>query len=188
MPDIPEGAETGGGNPGSQPIAPGTGALIGAGRASAPAASPPDYAGFWNRVAAAIVDFIITAVGSGLILGPVFVFIVFSGAGRPGDADGMQTLLPVIQGVSQLVSLVGGWLYFALMESSRFQGTLGKMAVQIKVTDMEGNRLTFGRATGRHFGKIVSGMILLIGYIMVAFTEKKQGLHDIMAGCLVVRK
>ena len=94
----------------------------------------------------------------------------------------------MIQGVSQIVSLVGGWLYFALMESSRFQGTLGKMAVQIKVTDMEGNRLTFGRATGRHFGKIVSGMILLIGYIMVAFTEKKQGLHDIMAGCLVVKE
>ncbi len=184
MPDIPDGAETGGGNPGSQPIAPGTGALIAAGRTSAPA----DYAGFWNRVAASIVDFIITAVGSGLILGPVFVFIVFSGAGRPGDPDGIQTLLPVIQGVSQLVSLVGGWLYFALMESSRFQGTLGKLAVQIKVTDMEGNRLTFGRATGRHFGKIVSGMILLIGYVMVAFTEKKQGLHDIMAGCLVVRK
>lgn len=148
----------------------------------------PDYAGFWNRVAAAIVDLIITTVGSGLILGPVFVIIVFSGAGRPGDPDGMQTLLPVIQGISQIVSLVGGWLYFALMESSRFQGTLGKMAVQIKVTDLQGNRLTFGRATGRHFGKIVSGLILLIGYIMVAFTEKKQGLHDIMAGCLVVRK
>ena len=74
------------------------------------------------------------------------------------------------------------------MESSRFQGTLGKLAVQIKVTDLDGNRISFGRATGRHFGKIVSGMILMIGYIMVAFTERKQGLHDIMAGCLVVRK
>ena len=116
------------------------------------------------------------------------MFIVFSGAGRSGDAGEMEALLPVIQGLIQGVNLLGGWLYFALMESSRFQGTLGKMAVQIKVTDLEGNRLTFGRATGRHFGKIVSGLTLGIGYIMAAFTEKKQGLHDIMAGCLVVRK
>lgn len=188
MPDDIGSTEPGGGPDGGQPIAPGTGALVGAGRTEGPAPEPPDYAGFWNRVAAAIVDFIITTVGSGLILGPVFVFIVFSGAGRSGDPDGMQTLLPVIQGISQIVSLVGGWLYFALMESSRFQGTLGKMAVQIRVTDLQGNRITFARATGRHFAKFVSGLILLIGYIMVAFTEKKQGLHDIMAGCLVVKK
>ena len=188
MPDDFRSTEPGGGADGGQPIAPGTGALIAAGRTAGSDGGTPDYAGFWNRVAAAIVDFIVTAVGSGLILGPVFVVIVFSGAGRSGDPDGMQTLLPVIQGISQIVSLVGGWLYFDLMESSQFQGTLGKLAVQIKVTDLQGNRLTFGRATGRHFGKIVSGTILLIGYIMVAFTEKKQGLHDLMAGCLVVRK
>jgi uncharacterized RDD family membrane protein YckC len=148
----------------------------------------PAYAGFWNRVAAAIVDGIITAVAGFVILGPVVVFILFSGGGRLGDPDEAQTLFPVIQGVNQLVSLFGGWLYYALMESSRFQGTLGKMAVQIKVTDLEGNRVTFGRASGRYFGKLVSALVLFIGYIMVAFTEKKQGLHDIMAGCLVVRK
>ena len=148
----------------------------------------PAYAGFWNRVAAAIVDAIITAVAGFVILGPVVVFIIFSGGGRLGDPGEAQSLLPVIQGVNQVVSLLGGWLYYALMESSRFQGTLGKMAVQIKVTDMEGNRVTFGRATGRYFGKLVSALVLFIGYIMVAFTEKKQGLHDIMAGCLVVRK
>ncbi|MCY4599244.1 MAG: RDD family protein [Acidobacteria bacterium] len=183
MPD-----DLGSAGPGGQPIPPGTGALIGAGRTPGAALEASDYAGFWNRVAAAIIDFIVTSVGSGLILGPIFLFFVLSDRGELGDPDGMQTLLPVIQGVSQVVSLFGGWLYFALMESSRFQGTLGKMAVQIKVTDLEGNRISFGRATGRHFGKIVSGIILLIGYIMVAFTERKQGLHDMMAGCLVVRK
>ena len=83
---------------------------------------------------------------------------------------------------------MGGWLYYTLMESSRFQGTLGKMAVQIKVTDLDGNRISFGQATGRHFGKFLSAILLGIGFIMVAFTEKKQGLHDVMAGCLVVRK
>lgn len=84
--------------------------------------------------------------------------------------------------------LIAGWLYYALMESSTNQGTLGKMALGIKVTDLKGNRISFGKATGRYFGKIVSGMILYIGFIMAGFTEKKQALHDMMAGCLVVNK
>ncbi len=74
------------------------------------------------------------------------------------------------------------------MESSPTQATLGKMALGIKVTDLAGKRVGFGKATGRYFGKIISALILLIGFIMVAFTEKKQGLHDKMAGCLVVNK
>jgi uncharacterized RDD family membrane protein YckC len=95
-------------------------------------------------------------------------------------AGGMMMLFVVIA--------AAGWLYFALMESSSKQGTLGKMALSIVVTDVNGNRITFGRATGRYFGKILSGLILYIGYIMVAFTEKKQGLHDMIAGTLVVNK
>ena len=85
-----------------------------------------------------------------------------------------------------ILSIVVSWIYLALMESFPTQGTLGKMALRIKVTDLEGNRVGFGKATGRYFGKIISMLLLLIGYIMVAFTEKKQGLHDIMTGCLVV--
>jgi uncharacterized RDD family membrane protein YckC len=95
-------------------------------------------------------------------------------------AGGMMMLFAVIA--------AAGWLYFALMESSSKQGTLGKMALSIMVTDVNGNRITFGRATGRYFGKFLSGLILYIGYIMVAFTEKKQGLHDMIAGTLVVNK
>ena len=78
--------------------------------------------------------------------------------------------------------------YYALMESSANQATVGKMALGIRVTDLAGNRLTFGRATARHFGKIISGLTLGIGYLMVAFTPSKQALHDIMAGCLVVNR
>ena len=96
--------------------------------------------------------------------------------------------LEVLEGIGNILGLILGWIYFAAMESSPTQGTLGKMALGIKVTDMEGDRVEFGRATGRHFGKIISTIILLIGYIMIAFTQKKQGLHDIMAGCLVVNK
>ena len=90
-------------------------------------------------------------------------------------------------GANALV-IVLAWLYGALMESSRYQATLGKMVLGIVVTDMNGQRVSIARATGRHFGKWVSSLILGIGYLMIAFTEKKQGLHDIMAGCLVVVK
>jgi uncharacterized RDD family membrane protein YckC len=74
------------------------------------------------------------------------------------------------------------------MESSRHQATLGKKALGIIVTDMNGNRISFARANARFFGKWVSGMIMNIGYLMAAFTEKKQALHDILASCLVVMK
>ena len=80
------------------------------------------------------------------------------------------------------------WLYYAFMESSKYQATLGKMVLGIIVTDADGKRISFGRAVGRNLAKIVSQIILLIGYFMVAFTKKKQGLHDIMANCLVVVK
>lgn len=84
-------------------------------------------------------------------------------------------------------SIAAMWLYFALMESSKYQATLGKMALNLRVTDLHGNKIGFGRATGRFFGKYLSSLILCIGYLMVAWTEKKQGLHDIMAKTLVIR-
>jgi len=81
------------------------------------------------------------------------------------------------------------WLYFAAMESSDRQATFGKGAMSLQVTDLTGRRLTFGHATGRFFAKIISGLIPLgIGYIMAGFTEKKQALHDMIAGSLVLRK
>jgi uncharacterized RDD family membrane protein YckC len=80
------------------------------------------------------------------------------------------------------------WLYFALMESSTWQATLGKKALGLEVTDLEGKRIGFGRASGRFFGKILSVLILWIGFIMAGFTEKKQALHDMLAGTLVIRK
>ncbi|MBI4809901.1 MAG: RDD family protein, partial [Ignavibacteriales bacterium] len=86
-----------------------------------------------------------------------------------------------------LTIIVGEWLYFALMESMK-GATLGKMALGIIVTDMKGNRISFGRATGRYYGKIISSLTLSIGYIMAGFTQQKQALHDIIAGCLVINK
>jgi len=87
-----------------------------------------------------------------------------------------------------LIIMVVPWLYWALMESSSHQATLGKMALGLNVTDLKGERLSFGRATGRYFGKFVSELILYIGFMMAGWTAKKQALHDIMAGTLVVKK
>ncbi len=98
---------------------------------------------------------------------------------------GILSLLPIL-GI--VINIVGIWLYFALQESSEHQATLGKRALNIYVTDLQGRRISFGQATGRHFGKIISGFILGIGYMMAGFTEKKQGLHDIMASTLVKRR
>jgi len=87
------------------------------------------------------------------------------------------------------VSLLLTWLYHALMESSEWQATLGKKVLGLVVTDMAGRRVSFGRATGRHFAKIITQHVpAFIGYIMAGFTERKQALHDMIAGCLVLRR
>jgi len=139
------------------------------------------YGGFWLRVVAAILDQLIL-VGVGMLTGGIIGFI----AGLTGNGPNSQAW-PAVTVVIQLVGLVIGWLYFALQESGPKQATLGKRALGIKVTDLSGQPISFGRATGRHFGKIVSGLILGIGFIMAAFTQRKQGLHDMMAGTLVVK-
>jgi predicted Zn finger-like uncharacterized protein len=135
------------------------------------------YAGFRKRFSAAIIDGFILAA-AGFIIGGFAGFIYDYMTRTPEGAGALGNIVGVIL----------GWLYFALMESSSRQGTLGKMALGIKVTDLSGNAISFGRATVRHFGKILSTIILLVGYLMVAFTAKKQGLHDMMAGCLVVKQ
>jgi uncharacterized RDD family membrane protein YckC len=143
----------------------------------------PNYASFWLRFAAALID--------GLLVLAVFCPIGFAvgamGAvtGRGGDEAG-QMASAGLQAVFQLFSLAVGWLYSALLESSSWQGTVGKKVLGIRVTDMDGNRIGFGRATGRHFAKLLSQLICLIGFIMAAFTERRQALHDMIAGTLVL--
>lgn len=135
------------------------------------------YSGFWRRVAASLIDSVILSV-VGFILGMVLGVAMVSG----GTDD-----TEVVELTGNVVGLFLGWLYYALMESSSKQATIGKMVMGIKVTDLEGNQISFARASGRHFGKIISSLILAIGYLMMLWTEKKQTLHDKMAGCLVVK-
>jgi len=115
--------------------------------------------------------------------------MIFGGLGLAGMMSGVPHLgLTVLGGGVTIIAMIfGSWLYEAFMESSSYQATLGKMIFGMKVTDLNGNRISFERATGRHFAKWLSTMILGIGYIMVGFTERKQGLHDLLAGTLVRR-
>jgi uncharacterized RDD family membrane protein YckC len=86
------------------------------------------------------------------------------------------------------LGFLGGWLYHAMMESSDWQATLGKKALNLRVTDITGARVTFNRASGRHFGKIITGLIPFgVGFMLAGLTERKQALHDMLASCLVLR-
>ena len=90
-------------------------------------------------------------------------------------------------GSGSVFEVIAGWLYFALMESSSSQATIGKMALSLRVTDLSGERVTFGRASGRHFAKWISILTFFVGFMMAGWTAKKQALHDMIAGTLVVR-
>jgi uncharacterized RDD family membrane protein YckC len=139
----------------------------------------PGYAGFGLRLGAFLLDTIISAViASPFSIGAIVMC---------GGFDEYQRN-PGAQAFAQIVGGVIGWLYYALQESSAAQATLGKRAVGIVVTDMNGQRIGFGQATGRYFGKILSSLICCIGYFMVLWTQQSQGLHDIMAGTLVIQK
>lgn len=143
------------------------------------------YAGFWKRFVATIIDGIILQIGGfiiGMVLGVFMGGTMVAGGAGEGDILAASTVLGFILG------MVLNWLYYTLMECSSKQATLGKMALGIIVTDLDGQPISFGRANGRYWGKIISTLILCIGFIMAGFTEKKQALHDIMAGCLVVNK
>jgi uncharacterized RDD family membrane protein YckC len=143
------------------------------------------YAGFWLRLLAALIDALVLAIPS---LAIVIFAVMFLGLEVPPPEAPMGTLPPMrVFLPMEAMFLTVHWLYFALMESSSWQGTLGKRALGVGVSDVYGKRISFGRASGRFFGKLLSGMTFMVGYVMAGFTEKKQALHDIIADCIVVK-
>lgn len=147
----------------------------------------PLYAGFWLRVVAYLIDYFALSFVCGVV---IWILLIAAGAsllsgGASPAAIGVAISIFVI---GLLLLIPAGWLYFALLESSSWQATLGKKALSLYVTDLNGQPIGFGRATGRFFGKILSGMILDVGFMMAGFTEKKQALHDMLASTLVVRR
>jgi uncharacterized RDD family membrane protein YckC len=144
------------------------------------------YAGFWRRTGAALMDAVllgITFTGF-LFLGLLFVGISLNLSGQEVTNEGALGIFVAIV----LILFVLAWLYYAGLESSAWRATIGKRSFGLLVTDAYGRRISFGRATGRYYGKIVSALTLLIGYVLAAFTDQRQALHDLMAGTLVVRK
>ena len=140
------------------------------------------YGGFWVRFVAYIIDACIVnavLIPAGFALG--------LGIGVAGSLTRMPNQgIPIVGMLTGFgLGVFANWLYEALMTSSSKQATLGKMVFGLRVTDLEGRQISFGRATARHFAKYLSGAILFIGYIMAGFTEKKQALHDMIAGTLV---
>lgn len=144
------------------------------------------YAGFWFRAVAYFLDTsTLGFVLGGIVLRPILlknhVGPSFQDAWKfyTGDSPQATALLLLIQ--------LASWLYFAAFESSRWQATPGKKVLGLRVTDLEGKRLSFIRASGRYFGKIISWLLLGLGFVLAGFTEKKQALHDMLASCLVLR-
>jgi uncharacterized RDD family membrane protein YckC/Tfp pilus assembly major pilin PilA len=129
------------------------------------------YAGFWRRAGAYFIDYIIVAV-----VGRAFAL----GFGGPAHQSTNSLFL--------LIYVIAACLYYALFESSQMQATPGKRALALKVTDLQGEQISFGRALGRLFGHLVSFLTFGVGFAMAVFTERRQTLHDMMAGTLVVRR
>ncbi len=135
---------------------------------TAPSASPPaavvvEYAGFWERFLGIVIDAVILSLATGTVVATTF-------------------------GTGIALGFFAPWLYEAFMTSSEWQATVGKRVMSIVVTDVEGKRMSFARATGRHFAKYISVFLLGIGFIVAAFSAKKQALHDMIAETLVLKR
>jgi uncharacterized RDD family membrane protein YckC len=154
------------------------------------------YAGLGRRFVAFIVDIIIILLFDlvamavlGLTRGiqnSYFYFVQRIAVDTLTTEGTMAAMLGSVIAAYGVVLIVIPWLYYAGFESSRSQATPGKLLMHIVVTDMTGNKPTFARVTLRHFAKFVSALIIFIGFLMIGLTQKRQGLHDRIAGCLVL--
>jgi uncharacterized RDD family membrane protein YckC len=145
------------------------------------------HAGFWWRALALFID--------GLILGVLAAIVDGAGAGLtasmsdgPGQEVAYRVGVTAPQAAGHGTNLLINWLYFAVFESSRWSATPGKRLLGMVVIDAAGRRISFGRATGRFFAKILSGLIFGIGFMMAGWNERKRALHDMIAGTLVMRR
>ena len=146
------------------------------------------YAGFWKRVAAYCIDSVIVGMIGGVIAMVIGMVLGIGMAGLGGGSDAMGAGFIAIQLLTNLVSIGLSAAYYAGFHASSGKATLGKMAVGIKVVRSNGERISIARGIGRYFAAMLSGLILCIGYLMAAFTERKQALHDMICDTLVVDK
>jgi uncharacterized RDD family membrane protein YckC len=152
------------------------------------------YAGFWLRFVAFLIDGVVSGFLFLILLIPLFILTGAGAAlGRIGSGEDIGEDVGAFLAFGFIIGFFAitigvRWLYYALSESSSWQATLGKRILNLTVTDMTGQPISFARASGRYFSKFVTNLIpLAIGYILAGFTEKKQAIHDMIASCLVLR-
>lgn len=148
--------------------------------------SPAPYGGFWRRFWAFWIDAIISSLLPAILCFALALLIVWKTANTPQEPVSAIWLIPLYL-LWCVLGLICTWLYFALLESSKHQATLGKLLLGLKVVDKQGQRLSFARATGRYFAKLLSYAIMYIGFLMMPFTNRKRALHDMIAGTYVVK-
>lgn len=152
-------------------------------------------AGFWKRLAARLIDMLILSI---LTIPIVFFYMPtlqpfiasYQEAIAFADVNAMQRALisltnEMFRGLTPILLLIET-LYFSLQEASRYQATLGKRALGIKVVNRNGSRISLLQAVARTLAKYISGFIFCIGYLMAAFTRHKQALHDIITDSFIV--
>lgn len=151
---------------------------------------PAPYAGFWRRFWAFLLDGIFASIPPAVICLPLGIWQGIKIAQTAPDQEAPVSAILWILGLYLLwgvLNFLCFWLYSALLESGKHQATFGKRILGIKVVGLDGQRIGFGRATGRYFAKIISYMIFYIGYVIQPFTHRKRALHDIIAGTYVVK-
>jgi uncharacterized RDD family membrane protein YckC len=131
------------------------------------------YASFWQRAIAFLIDGVILYIVN-TVVGGMFKLST--------SITDVKDLL-----ISCLIAILIGWTYYSIQESSSQRATLGKRAIGLQVTDVNGNQISLWRSTRRYFSAYLSALLLFIGYLMVPFTPKHQALHDLMAGTVVTR-
>lgn len=140
---------------------------------------PSIYANYGMRFLASLIDFVIIFIVTSV------VWAIFD---LPIPPNAKVPFLGVWYVFQNPFGIISNWLYFSIMECSKLQGTIGKLALNIKVTDLNGERVKFGKATGRHFGKLLNSLTLFFGWLMPLWSKKNQGLHDLLAKTLVMKK
>lgn len=143
--------------------------------------------GFWIRFVAYLLDALVLSIAAAIIVGAIIVIVLLSDESLDDSKDSAFIIGWIVVGV--LATIVIGWLYEALLTSSRYGATLGKQALGLRIVRADGAQLSFGRATARHFLKVMITPLVpfAIGYLMAAFTNRKRALHDFLADTLVIR-
>lgn len=149
---------------------------------------PIAYGGFWIRVVAYVIDILILAIAAGVLQSVIFGSMFRGFRFDPGTSIDINALAPLFAfaGVAWLVQIAMAACYEGFFVA-KLAATPGKMAMGLKVVCADGSPVSLGRAFGRYFGKILSAMILCIGFIIVGFDSQKRGLHDMICDTRVVK-